>query len=188
MDVPFTGDAETDESTNISRGIATQGLPVVNMPDPTRTKNANQPYQKSGLHPITPRPSAENSVVLPHHRPARDGSIKPGKTGDSVAAVASTLSPRRESPGDRRNSEPSKWFDHSNQHATTTLDARAMDGKSASYFRANTCVSGSNCVPIQLSRPSSRKKPTHQTRNARKDNLALVSTHRRALRRPCDQR
>src|SRR5690349_10264135 len=86
-------------------------------------------HSSSG-HPLPRRTSPADSVTLKHHRLARDASLR-ASAGSGPAANSNTNSntassvARRNSSGeshDTGHSDPTKWFNQSNQNPTATFD------------------------------------------------------------------
>ncbi|KAF4983224.1 hypothetical protein FDECE_17350 [Fusarium decemcellulare] len=102
------------------------------MPQNQSTSHGTQPPPTDSRtgHPLPRRTSPANSVTLRHHRLARDASLKASPGSAPPMATDTTSPPRRNSSGDSHEtgqSDPKKWFDHSNQNPTATFDNNVMD-------------------------------------------------------------
>ncbi|KAI9901311.1 hypothetical protein N3K66_003128 [Trichothecium roseum] len=97
----------------------------------TKTTTPSPPQATSATgHPLPRRSSPEHSVTLKHHRLARDASLRASAGSAPAGNTNTTSSPRRNSSGESHNtsqSDPKKWFDHSNENPAANYDSNAMD-------------------------------------------------------------
>ncbi|KAF4979846.1 hypothetical protein FZEAL_4012 [Fusarium zealandicum] len=99
-------------------------------PDNTISRGTQPPPTSRTGHPLPRRASPANSVTLRHHRLARDASLKANPGSVPTTSKLATSPPRRNSSGDSHatgQSDPNKWFEHSNQNPTATYDNNVMD-------------------------------------------------------------
>lgn len=127
--------------------------------------HSQQPPSGRG-QPLPRRTSPANSVTLKHHRLARDASLRASAGSGPANNTDSTCSPGRNSPGESHytgQSDPTKWFDQSNQNPMATFDNNIMEG----LFQACYTVSDSlrSHFP-QLNHRSSKKNPIRRTRTS----------------------
>ncbi|KAH6883808.1 frequency clock protein-domain-containing protein [Thelonectria olida] len=98
------------------------------MPSDQSSSHGAQPLLTG--HPLPRRASPEKSITLRHHRLARDASLRFSLGSAPPNANIETFSPRRNSSSDgyeTGQSDPKKWFCHSNQNPSTTVDNNIID-------------------------------------------------------------
>lgn len=123
------------------------------MPSDQSSSHGAQPLLTG--HPLPRRASPEKSITLRHHRLARDASLRFSLGSAPPNANIETFSPRRNSSSDgyeTGQSDPKKWFCHSNQNPSTTVDNNIID-IDPPFFQKENDSSNSEKPYSQLASP-----------------------------------
>lgn len=133
------------------------------MADTTQTTGLKDPPATPAVTYKNPRrTSPENSITLRHHRMAREASRRNASMAAAAPLISITKSPRRNSSKESQDtgtSDPTRWFDQSNEHRNAVFDS-TMDVDPPFFQRASESSNEEGGNYLGPNRSSSQIRPS----------------------------